>query len=268
MSKLLSDTTNLVVKGSRIQPKVITENGDLLVEYMDALSYGSCWQVSSKHLVQNSPYFRALLDSNKFAEGALLARQREAINELGSECGDNLEGEPPSRLPTVQISANPTTRLCGLEAFEIFLKILCEDSMDESGRDQFLHALRIEPPSLIAAVIQIADYFNSPNMIQSTLRKVDYSFGKRGKSSLGKFDQAHLKMKEHRIRQNITIAMSMKEYAIEQTMTHTLLITGSKSWANKPTGPPQTAFLQWQYLPEGIEGTSGICSVVGRDAFD
>ncbi|KAJ5578552.1 uncharacterized protein N7459_007516 [Penicillium hispanicum] len=245
-----TDESNSVIKNAPVQPKTITANGDLLVEYVDA---SSVWQVSSKHLELHSPYFRALLEPDKFAEGEFLARQRRALSELNLSPADSPEGGPPCDLPTLKIPANSTVTLCGVEALEVFLKVLCEQSMAEAQRDQFLGALRIESPSLIARMIQVADRFNSPDPVHSILWKVNYLFGRRDTFSLERFDPALLKMKEHRIRQNIVVARFMKKHSIQQTLTHTLIITGSKFWSDGLEMPPLGEHLRWQFLPDDIE---------------
>ena len=244
---------NPIAKGSQIQPTIIIETGDLLVEYADVSSSDYCWKVTSKDLVHHSRYFQVLLDPDKFAEGAKLKAQREALNEDDSRFLNSSENKLDLSLPRIRIPVNPVTTLCGAESIETFLKVLCQGSMTTDTRSQFLNALRVESPSLVARVIQIADSFNSLNVVSSILWEIEYSFGKRDKLPLRRLDPVFFRMKEQRIRQNIVIAKAMNEYSIGQSMTHTLLITGSKLWLNRPE-PPSKDHLQWQYLPDGIEG--------------
>ncbi|KAJ5523928.1 hypothetical protein N7494_010578 [Penicillium frequentans] len=243
-------------ESSAISPIIISPNGDLIIEYADTiLAKGSVfWQVSRDMLVRNCSYFRALLDLNKFSEGVNLAQQLKYIETSTESKPALILKDSPAQvtLPVVGITANSTTSLYGADVLGLFLKILCLESMDDSVRNLFNNAFKLEPPSVIARLIQVADSFNAPDVIESALRSVGYQYGKKGRSSLCSFSTALLKMNEDRLRQIALISKVLKDYDVTRVMTHTLILLGSKYWHNGPHLPDRE-FLLWQYLPDKIE---------------
>ncbi|KAJ5088717.1 hypothetical protein N7456_012333 [Penicillium angulare] len=237
-------------------PRIVSPNGDLIIEHTDPSSTADnmSWQVSSKLLIEKSPYFRAMLDPVKFAEGRQLAQQVEALNVNSNSHSEfkaeNDEG--PISLPVVHITANTVTRLCGPDVLGLFIKVLCLDSMDDHVKQSFQGALRIESPSTIAKLIHIADAFNSLDPIKAILHSIDYQYGKKGRASVSRFSTALLKMKEDRIRQIILISKTIQNPVVTRVFTHLLILVGSKFWFNSPE-PPSGEYLQWHYLPSNVE---------------
>lgn len=244
-------------ESSAISPIIISPSGDLIIEYADpSPTKGSVfWQVSLDMLVRKCGYFRALLDLNKFSEGANLAQQLKYIEASTESKPALILKDSPAQvtLPVIGITANPTTSLYGADVLGLFLKILCLESMDDSVRNLFTNALKLEPPSVIARLIQVADSFNAPDILESVLLSVGYQYGKKGRSSLCSFSTALLKINEDRLRQIALISKVLKDYDVTRVMTHTLILLGSKYWHNGPH-PPNRDFLLWQYLPDKIEG--------------
>lgn len=274
-SKLLHDTdvfpTSLTTVNDLISTghpesstKVISPNGDVVIQYADYDPVSSestvvyQWQVTSELLVCNSPYFRALLDPSKFSEGRLFMEQQQAWNErLALKVPEVSSSEIPDRtaqhaLPTVKIPGGQFARMCGVDAIELFLKVLCVDSLPSDTRAAFENDLKFQSPSLVARLIEVADAFNSPRIVQDVLRSVGYAFGK-SKISLFKFSTTLLKLSEDRIRQIFFVAAFLKEYNISQVMAHTLLVAGSRSWVNGPEAPARED-MRWRYFSNGIEG--------------
>ncbi|KAJ6110988.1 hypothetical protein N7486_003223 [Penicillium sp. IBT 16267x] len=243
-------------ESSAISPVIISPNGDLIIEYADPSPTKSSvfWQVSLGMLVRNCSYFRALLDLNKFSEGADLAQQLKAIETSTESRPALILRDRPDQvmLPVIGITANSTTSLYGADVLGLFLKILCLESMDDSVRNLFNNALKLEPPSVIARLVQVADSFNAPDVLESVLRSVGYQYGKKGRSSLCSFSTALLKINEDRLRQIALISKVLKDYDVTRVMTHTLILLGSKYWHNGPHLPKRD-FLLWQYLPDKIE---------------
>lgn len=239
-------------------PTVICHDGDMIIEYAEFSSTGSRhWQVSSKALMRNSPYFQALLDPNKFAEGRLVAEhmERQAPGRVGLTSDTNLDGSVDAlrfNLPMVKISETHLTKLCGAEAIELFLRILCADGLSKDQKVIFESELRVTSPSIVERTIEIAESFSSPDIVRDTLKRVWYVFGKT-KISLNKFSSALLKSTEDRVRQIIIIAAFIGETKIAKIMMHTLLVMGSKYWDDGPE-PSNTNCLRWRYLGKGIEG--------------
>lgn len=199
-------------------------------------------------LKENSPYFGVLLDPTKgFVEGQLLAQQLSETSGSGF-------------LPIVVVPATPFTEIYGVDALELFLQILCLESLtydgnideDESLETMFSFNLKAKPLSLVARLVDIADYYNSPQPVLDALRRLDYSLGK-GKSRLQKFSETTLKMSEDRIRQTIIVANFLNQESIAKVMTHTLVIAGSRRWVHSPQ-VPEGPYLRWQHLANGLEG--------------
>ncbi|KAJ5259452.1 hypothetical protein N7478_012433 [Penicillium angulare] len=239
-------------------PRIVSPNGDLIIEHTDPSSTAAnmSWQVSSKMLIEKSPYFRAMLDPVKFAEGRQLAQQIEALNiNLNSHSEFNAETTEDSdqiSLPVVYITANTVTKLCGPDVLGLFIKVLCLDCMDDHVKQSFQNALKIESPSTIAKLIHIADAFNSLDQIKAILRSIDYQYGKKGRASVSRFSTVLLKMKEDRIRQIILISKTIQNPIVTRVFTHVLVIAGSRFWRNAPE-PPSGEYLQWHYLPSNVE---------------
>ncbi|KAJ5642110.1 hypothetical protein N7490_006110 [Penicillium lividum] len=244
-----------VAESSAISPIIISPNGDLIIEYENSPSTAGSvfWQVSLEMLVKKCSYFRVMLDMNKFSEGAKLAQQLEAMKtSTDSHPSLILKDSPaPVTLPVIAITSNSTTRLYGADALGLFLKILCLESMDDTVRKLFTDALQLESPSVIAKLVQVADLFNSPDIVESVLRSVGYQYGKKGRSSFCSFSIALLKMNEDRLRQIILISKILNDHDVTRVSTHTLILLGSKYWLNGPHHPRRD-YLLWQYLPEEL----------------
>lgn len=231
--------------------KVLSWDPDVVIDYTDpaevpAISHR--WQIASADLMRNSPYFRALLDPSKFLEGRSLLQQRNNV-ALGKQT-DSASDETP--LPVVSLSVDRITRRLGADAIELFLKILSFNPLVDEERQSFENELRSQPTSHVARLIELADVFNSPQVVRSTLKASAYSYG-RGRVPLTKFNAPLFKMSEDRIRQIIFIAGFLNEPTVHQVMTHTLILAGSRFWANGVDSPLSDTF-RWRYLSSGIEG--------------
>lgn len=238
---------------------IICKDGDLIMEYSD-LSPGVSrrWQVSSKAITNNSPYFRAMMDPEKFAEGRNLAAVREKLAQLSTSSKmsgpeeDSKESDSlPLNLPTLKIS-DPIARLCGADAIEVFMKILCLETQGKRARVAFENELREMPISTVELALEIAEMFNSCEIVSEVLQKVAYTIGRAG-MPLWKFSIEVAKWGEDRVRQAVIIAIALKEVQVAQVLMHRLIVTGSKYWGNELEFP-EGLFLQWQYLPRGLEG--------------
>ncbi|KAJ5312153.1 hypothetical protein N7508_002983, partial [Penicillium antarcticum] len=230
--------------------KVITGEGDLIIEYSsagDSTSTTRRWQVASELLSSNSPYFHALLDPTKFSEGRQFSAQKQAWNESQ---GSHLASQ--HLLPTVKLPSGILTSTCEEDSIELFLQILCLKSLNEEESASFEHELKFLSTSLVARLIDLADSFNSPRIIQDILRKVGYSYGKTKPSLIAKLSASTLQMKEDRIRQIILISAYLNDSRVTKIMTHALLVIGSRFWINGLEYPEEET-LRWRYLPNGLE---------------
>lgn len=276
------ESLSAAVGGSNRTPfqpvtRAISSKGDVIIEYTDRDSDSSKsrpasyhWQVASDDLVQNSPYFRALLDPRKFAEGRNLMKQRallglepESTNQTSDERAgylDHEEQKPEGEkdvprdllLPTISLPVDRFRRKVGVEVIELFLKILSLNSFDDEEKRSLYIELKFQPPYLVSRLVEIADIFNSPHIVREALKKSGYSYGK-GKISLTRFSSYLLKISEDRIRQMIFIAMFLEEQTIFQVLTHTLVIIGSRFWING-VGAPNVESPRWRYFQHGLEG--------------
>lgn len=276
-------------KGHPQQPvNVISSHGDVIVEYADRerddfpsasfMSGPYRWLVASEDLVRNSPYFRALLDPNKFSEGRDFMKQKTDLGRktaasaaspgTGVKDDENAEERPLSLLPSLlssdmdALNAMPMlslpvdqfTRNLGVDAIELFLRVLSFQSLDDEKKQSFDAEVKILPPSLISRLVELADAFNSPHVVREKLRRTGYTYGK-GRVSMTKFNQSLLRMSEDRIRQIIYIAHFLNEQSVFQVLTHTLIVLGSRHWVNGVEAPdPEISTFHWQYFTDGLEG--------------
>ncbi|KAL3481968.1 hypothetical protein BJX99DRAFT_111699 [Aspergillus californicus] len=245
--------------------RVIIESGDIILEYTpvkrdptgEGESVGCRWRVSSDSLMQNSPYFRALLDPDKFYEGRHLMRQRKLYGPgIGAEVDRDAIGFPGSNpaqdmLPTIRLPDNHLSSRLGLDNIELFLKVLSFDSFNEEEKESFHAEVKTQRLPAITKLIELADAFNSLQSVRDTLRRSGYTPGKP-KLPLTKFNTSMLKLNEDRIRQSISISKFLNDRTVFQMLTHTLIVTGSKSWINGIHSPePDTP--SWHYFPDGLE---------------
>ncbi|KAL2802479.1 hypothetical protein BJX63DRAFT_437836 [Aspergillus granulosus] len=253
------------LNGGKLNPQsisgIIVSDGDFFLEYEvptgtnGPVSYR--WRVSSESLTQSSPYFRALLDPNKFSEGRHLMRQRELYSHNVSswECGENAGTSNynlvQDYLPTIRLPDNHLSSRSGLDTIELFLKVLSYHSFSEEDKESFDAEVRGQRPSSITKLIELADAYNSPQAVRDSLKRCGYTLGKP-KLPLTKFNSSVSKLNEERIRQSVFIAHFVNERTVLQTLTHALIVSGSKFWATGLESPePDTP--KWQYLPDGLE---------------
>lgn len=285
---------------------VISSNGDVIIEYTDrdgdgdghgdgdafpsaAVSNGMRghrWLVASEDLTKNSPYFRALLDPNKFSEGRQFMKQKtdwsrktaataaagrhhqqqqqKTNNKKKNSAKRSSSSPPPSHkekdyllsdLPTLSLPVDESTCKLGVDAIELFLRVLSFQSLhDDKKKRDFNTEIKFLPSSLVARLVEIADAFNSPQAVREALKRSGYAYGK-GRVPVSKFNQSLLKMSEDRIRQIIYIAHFLEQSAVLQVLTHTLLVVGSRYWVNGVEPPdPDTSTFRWLYFTDGLEG--------------
>ncbi|KAE8355324.1 hypothetical protein BDV28DRAFT_129111 [Aspergillus coremiiformis] len=242
--------------------KVLLRTGDVIIEYAPPDGSSSIspeitshrWQVLSDDLIKNSPYFRALLDPKKFSEGRDFIQQKTKWSQRAAvEGGDPLSDDAAIQniLPTVKLPVDHLPPKFGVDAIELFLRVLSFNSFDDEEKSKFDGELKFQPTSLVARVVELADAFNSPYVIRDALKRSDYAFGK-GRLPVLRFDRSILRLNEDRIRQTIFIARFLNEHAILQVWTHALILLGSKFWVDG-VGPPTSATAHWRYFSDGVE---------------
>jgi hypothetical protein len=249
----------LVSESTPTAPSVISPNGDIILQYATTSPETKhYWQVSSEQLMAGSPYFGAMLDSEKFMEGRLLAQQRQALIDGAPHSSSSNSGVSSlAKLPIVEIPCSTKLELCGVEAIQLFLKILCLDSSDTEAQHIFYDGLTAQSSSIIAKLIDISEWFNSTSPVYKALQTAQYRGGGKSKStgvSTKVFTFDMLKLKERRIREMIFISASLGLNDILKAMTHALILVGSRYWQQGPERPSSDGYLSWKYLPNGLEG--------------
>ncbi|CBF88523.1 hypothetical protein AN0920.2 [Aspergillus nidulans FGSC A4] len=241
--------------------QVIVHSGDLILQYTSlkhAETTHTRWRVSSESLMQSSPYFRALLDPDKFSEGRNLVKQRELhkldVNTTVSGDVAGFSGNPSSdqdALPTLRLPDDHLPPRFGPDNIGLFLKVLSFNSFTEAERESFEAEVRAQKPSFIAGLIEIADAFNSPETVRECLERACYTLGKP-KLPFTKFTASMLKLNENRIRQSIFIAKFLNHQTVFKMLTHALVVGGSRFWVNG-IEPPAPDSPGWHYLSDGLE---------------
>ncbi|KAL4909893.1 hypothetical protein BDW74DRAFT_173373 [Aspergillus multicolor] len=242
--------------------QVIVSSGDLILEYASSnhaqTGTRTRWRVSSESLMQSSPYFRALLDPNKFSEGRDFLKQRELHSlDGGSTVNGGDAGLPQNyapegnAVPTMRLPVNHLPSRLGPNTVGFFLRVLSYNSFKEEEKKSFDAEVRNQKPFFIAELIELADAFNSPDPVRDRLRRAGYSLDKP-KLPVTRFTSSMLKLNESRIRQSIFIAKFLNERLAFQMLTHALIVTGSRYWVNGLEIPePDTP--SWHYFSDGLE---------------
>ncbi|KAL5049579.1 hypothetical protein BDW71DRAFT_204287 [Aspergillus fruticulosus] len=241
--------------------QVIVDSGDLILEYTSSKhpqTTPTRWRASSESLMQSSPYFRALLDPDKFSEGRNFMKQRElykldvgpTVNE--GDSGFSGDASPDQNaLPTMRLPNNHLPPRLGSDTVGLFLKVLSFDSFNEGEKQSFDAEVRAQRPSFIAGLIEIADAFNSPEAVRECLKRACYTLGKP-KLPMTKFTSSMLRLNEDRIRQSIFIAKFLNDRTVFKMLTHALIVAGSRFWVNGIEGTePDTP--SWYYFSDGLE---------------
>lgn len=268
------------------QTTVLVREGDVLIEYAERSSRDSSsarvvvhrWQVASADLVSNSPYFRALLDPNKFSEGRRFLEQKEgarysgastnAANTTSTNNNNNTNTNQPfdgytdqdrqrsrrlsgrqAALPIVSLKADVCARRPRAAAVELFLRILSLGSLPHDERPCFYSLLKRQPASLVSSLVDLADALNSPQAVVTALQLAGYSYGRKSKIAYAKFSDSCLKLSEDHIRQMLSIAFFLCDQPVVQTLTHSLVVLGSRVWTS-----PTCGSLAFGFFPAGVEG--------------
>lgn len=248
--------------GSKIIHKILTRDGDAILEYVDTDSRKVVthyrWQVSSDRLIENSPFFSALLDPNKFSEGRRFVENKSRSKGSSSTMRDVISSNEPTtelteRLPLVGLNL---TRLMGkhrIESLELFLKVLLSAYDVDLNAKMGAEIVQQSVP-VIAGLIEIADLFSSPEVVSDALKHVNYRPSIKGIQSLEVFGSPLLKLSDERLRQIIYIAMFIQHDTIFRVASHALVLTGSTKWLDGGVGLNKSGRHRWSYFDNGIDG--------------
>ena len=264
--------------GSKIIHKILTRDGDAILEYVDTDSRKAVthyrWQVSSDRLRENSPFFSALLDPNKFAEGRRFVESKSRSKGSSATTRDIRFSDEPTtesteRLPLVGLNL---ARLMGkhrIESLELFLKVLLSaydvDLTAKMGTE-IVH----QSVPVIAGLIEIGDLFSSSEVVSESLKHANYRPSIKGIQSLEVFGSSLLKLSDERLRQILYIAMFIQHDTIFRVASHALVLIGSTRWSDGGIGLNKSGKHRWSYFDNGIEGnyvlSSDVCHCISANS--
>ncbi|KAH8699061.1 hypothetical protein BGW36DRAFT_396661 [Talaromyces proteolyticus] len=250
--------------GSKIRYQILSREGDAVLEYVDAgprdIATQYRWQVSSNNLRRNSPFFSALLDPNKFAEGRLFQEKKFGVNQSSNICTDvdvpeseqqQSDEKIKENLPLISINLVPLTGKGRIQSLELFLKLLQFEG-DDYQIAQLTEEIDRQPISVVAGILEVADLFSSSSIIHKILQRGNYKPSLKGKTSLSIFSPSLLDLSEDRIRQIIYISLLLENSTVFQVASHALILLGSTSWIGGPRNGKRGSH-QWARFPNGIE---------------
>lgn len=197
--------------------------------------------VNTAKLRDSSPYFRSLLDRDKFNEGAHVVGIHERLKEQYHSIGD----APAAELPHVLIEdiGCLSRHVRPEESMTAFLKIMNGVRFDASRQ---LHASL----SWLANLVVIADRFDALPKMKQFVREYPWLMRKYA-SQWFKFSS---KMQEEQIRQVLfcVILLGMPEWIA--SFSAPLVLHGSKAWADATEDGDHGERPLWWALPGGFEG--------------
>jgi hypothetical protein len=244
--------------GSKTVYKILSRDGDAVLEYVDTVTTRYRWQVSSDSLRRNSPFFAALLDPNKFAEGRLFQEKAVRVKQQQQQSSAEQTADQAEGLPLVGLNVTRLTGKHRIEILELFLKVVLSSDGDEYQNARLAEEVGQQPISVVAGVLEIADLFSSSSIIHDALKRVGYVPSLKGKVSLLSFSSSLLKLSEDRIRQILYVALVLENQAVFQVLSHTLVLLGSTNWIDG-LGVGKHGSHRWTYFPNGIEGKIYYC---------
>ncbi|OJD12157.1 hypothetical protein AJ78_07202 [Emergomyces pasteurianus Ep9510] len=254
--------------------RIICSNADVVLEF--STSPSSRLQklpprrylmgASSAALKESSPYFRVILDPDKFREGRELL---EKTTQLDSKYGTGemflVDAAMFSELPRISVELPP---LAGLfdkaDLIETFLKVLhfgrTGSQNSHHSTQQILDHLAKKSISFVANLIILSDRFGGQQALTETLNMQPQSGVSRpvGQMLMSKALR-HLQTSgiedEERTRQAIYFALFLGYNDGVVAFTHRLIIDGSKEWIHGyRDGWVGIDRPLWWHLPHGIEG--------------
>ena len=218
---------------------VLDGSGDLVLEIHEpGTGVVHYYLVSSLILRQASPYFRALLDPNKFHEGISLEGAKQRLLEKHS----NLATIAPEDLPRIAVTdlgQLPTrSKLAG--AMTTFLAILHD-------RDRFCKAPSLHTLALMAI---FADRFDTVNAIARYVIRTDWRGQLLNRSAFEEWGVNYEFDTRQLLLAGILLKLEPKKF---KAHTANLVIRGSERWKTEPSVKVDMGALWWN-LPYGLEG--------------
>lgn len=253
-----------------IDTRVVADDSDLVLHWVEpnaqtASSRSSprdvLLHVPSTALVQTNPYFAALLDPRKFAEGRrLVEKTSQLIEKYGSHMRGRLDQVHFDDLPRVGVEAVGMIARNTSEAdvFEFFLKVLiCAFKGGEKKKD-FLKELALKPVPFLSSLIVVANRFNGQEVLKTLMAESRCAVNLTKDKLLKPVNMKGARLSnEERVRQALYVGIFLDHHRVTRAMSHALITMGSKAWfygGDEADAPAQR--LVWWHLPNGIEGKS------------
>lgn len=194
--------------------------------------------VSTVKLRDSSPYFRNLLDPEKFSEGVRLTAVQRMLRERYRSWGD----VPPNELPRIPIKdiGQLSSRVAHEESMTTFLSVL----------HGVFPPVNSASPSSLANLVVVADRFDGLSSIKELVRKHHILYW----AITTKWLQSTYK--EEPIRQILLSGVLLNLSHWITSFTTRMVNHGSRYWGSVAEGVDEGSSPLWWTLPNGVEGGS------------
>jgi hypothetical protein len=222
---------------------VIDPEGDIVLLVSDPAYplLTAAYRVSTTRLSSSSPYFRTLLEPNKFAEGINLEAQFEQLAEKYGRPKD----APEAELPIIRLEN--IGRIGKIKEFRglvtDFLRIL-HGLGPSHGISKSHHAV---PLANLANLAIVADRFDAIDALKVYSRKHNVFVGTQRRKSVAVVETWN----EERCRMRLLVAVLLGHPPWFQDSLQ-LILKGSSQWREASNDP--TCQALWWDLPCGFEG--------------
>jgi len=217
----------------------IKDDADLVLDVEVSPGDGHIlYLVTAVKLRDSSPYFRNLLDPEKFSEGVRLTAVQRTLRERYRSWGD----VPPNELPRIPITdiGQLSSHLRHEEAMTAFLRVLHGVSPQVNSAS----------PSSLANLVVVADRFDGLSSIRELVRKHHGLYNAIATKWL------HSTYKEEPIRQILLSGMLLNIPQWVTSCTTRMVNHGSRCWGSVAEGVDEEWKALWWTLPNGFEGGS------------
>lgn len=194
--------------------------------------------VTTTELRASSPYFRNLLDPEKFSEGVHVSAVQRTLRERYQAWDD----VPPDELPRISITdiGQLSSGVRYEEPMTTFLKVL----------HGVYHQANHFTPSSLANLVVVADRFDGLNSIRDLVGK------HQGLYNAIAIKWLNSACKEEPTRQIVLSGMLLNVPQWITSCTARLVNYGSRRWDAEAEGANEEPRALWWTLPNGVEGAS------------
>lgn len=229
--------TSTTSKANRQNITDVSDSGDLILDVqIPPADEHILYQVSTDILRGTSPYFRNILDPDKFSEGAHVRKAQAKLRERYT----SLKDVPAMELPRISVVGvgQLGRRARHEEMMTSFLRILCGTSVDGHPSS----------PSWLADIVTIADRFDSLEKVKEFVMQHHRLYGIFATKGLNST------FKEELIRQIIYSGALLGVPQWVASCSARLANHGSKRWSTVEEEEDDGDQARWWTLPGGLEG--------------